>query len=59
MEEATRAAAWLAARADETTSATAGASSSAAHGLNVGSNPSFKIVGVCLAIGSGLFIGSS
>ncbi|BEI84542.1 hypothetical protein CcaverHIS002_0411460 [Cutaneotrichosporon cavernicola] len=59
--EAMKAAAWLAARADPTASPTesAAAASSSGHGLNVGSNPSFKIIGVCLAVGSGLFIGSS
>ncbi|GMK56854.1 hypothetical protein CspeluHIS016_0306940 [Cutaneotrichosporon spelunceum] len=59
--EAMRAAAWLTARADPTASTTesAAAASSSGHGLSVGSNPSFKIVGVCLAVGSGLFIGSS
>lgn len=59
--EAAKAAAWLAARADPTASTTgsAAAASSSGHGLSVGSNPSFKIVGVCLAVGSGLFIGSS
>ncbi|CAK9787399.1 DUF803-domain-containing protein [Cutaneotrichosporon oleaginosum] len=63
--EAARAAAWLAARADPTASASASstgsavAASSSGSGLSVGSNPSFKIVGVCLAVGSGLFIGAS
>lgn len=62
---ATRAARWLAARADEaanaasTSTESAAAASSSGHGLSVGSNPAFKVVGVCLAVGSGLFIGSS
>lgn len=63
MDKATSAAAWLAARADQVANATAtstdAAASSQGHGLNVGSNPAFKVVGVCLAVGSGLFIGSS
>ncbi|GFZ51023.1 hypothetical protein JCM24511_08781 [Saitozyma sp. JCM 24511] len=41
------------------TASAAAASSSAAGLVNTSSNSSFKIVGICLAIGSGLFIGTS
>jgi hypothetical protein len=40
------------------TASAAAASSSAAGLVNTSSNSSFKIVGICLAIGSGLFIGT-
>ncbi|TXT15810.1 hypothetical protein VHUM_00313 [Vanrija humicola] len=45
--------------ASATSSAVAAASSSGGHSLVNTDNPKFKIVGICLAIGSGLFIGSS
>ncbi|KAL1410836.1 hypothetical protein Q8F55_001779 [Vanrija albida] len=45
--------------ASATSSAAAHASSSGGHSVVNTDNPKFKIVGICLAIGSGLFIGSS
>lgn len=45
--------------ASSTTSATASASTSAAGIVDSSSNPAFKIVGICLAVGSGLLIGTS
>ncbi|KIR31612.1 hypothetical protein I352_05946 [Cryptococcus deuterogattii MMRL2647] len=42
-----------------TTSATASASRSAAGIVDSSSNPAFKIVGICLAVGSGFLIGTS
>ncbi|RXK40813.1 hypothetical protein M231_01872 [Tremella mesenterica] len=41
------------------TSSASAASSSAAGLVDTHSNPSFKIVGICLAVGSGFFIGTS
>lgn len=42
-----------------TIASTATASSTSAGLVNTTTNPAFKIVGVCLAIGSGVFIGTS
>lgn len=38
--------------------ASASASASAKGLVDTAANPAFKIVGICLAVGSGLFIGS-